>query len=141
MTLDEAVKQVTTCVARMNELYGKPVFDEWAIISLIHHKARILAYSGPRNDVFLKNFANDVGALRAELLDPKYNAGDFDFARHGVGTGFESFMVLGEGLYLICNNTHASMNDIAGEPRWLKAQVPFVALSDALRARPLAATL
>lgn len=95
-------------------------------------------YTGPRNDVFLKDFANDLGALRAELLDSKYTIGDFEFARHGEGTKFEAFMVLGEGLYLICNNTHASMHDIAKDPRWLTAQVPFAELSEKVRSSPLA---
>ena len=95
------------------------------------------AYYAPRNDAFLKNFANDLGGLRAGLLDSKYTVGDFEFARDGVGTGFEAFMVLGVGIYLICNNTQSSMNDIARDPRWLNAQVPFVELSDKVRANPL----
>ena len=133
MTLEEASKLIRACASQMNDRYGKIVFDEWAVVSLIHHKARILSYTGPRNDAFLKNFANDLGALRAELLDSKYTTGDFEFARHGVGTGFEAFMVLGEGIYLICNNTTQSMDSISKDPRWLGAQVPFVELSDKVR--------
>lgn len=121
----------------MNDRYGQAVFDEWAVVSLIQQKARILAYAGPRNDAFLKHFADDLGALRAELLDSKYAVGDFEFSRHGVGTGFEAFMVLGDGLYLICNNTKASMNDITKDPRWLNAQVPFAEFSEKIRANPL----
>jgi hypothetical protein len=141
MTLDEASRLIGACAGQMNDRYGKVVFDEWAVVSLIRHKAKILTYTGPRNDDFLKHFAEDLGALRAELLNSKYSVGDFEFARHGVGTGFESFMVLGEGLYLICNNTLSSMNDIARNPRWLDAQVPFVELSDKFRASPLAPKL
>jgi len=138
MTLDEAIKAIGKCAQQMNDRYGKVVFDEWAVISLIHHKARILAYAGPRNDDFLKNFASDLGALRAELLNSKYSVGDFEFARHGVGTGIEAFIVLGEGIYLICNNTRASMNDITKDPRWLNAQVPFAEFGDKVRSDPLA---
>jgi len=137
MTLEEASKLIRACASQMNDRYGKVVFDEWAVVSLIHHKARILSYAGPRNDVFLKNFANDLGTLRAELLDSKYTVGDFEFARHGVGTGFEAFMVLGEGIYLICNNTTQSMDSISKDPRWLGAQVPFVELSDKVRSDPV----
>ena len=122
----------------MNDRYGKVVFDEWAIVSLAQNKGRILAYIGPRNDDFLKNFANDLGGLRSELLNAKYHTGDFEFARHAVGTSFEAFMVLGDGVYLICNNTQRSMNDIAKDPRWLNAQVPFAELSETVRANPLA---
>ena len=83
--------------SRWTARYGKTVFDEWAVVSLAENKARVLAYVGPRNDDFLKNFANDLGALRAELLDADYGVGDFAFARHGTGTRFEAFMVLGAG--------------------------------------------
>lgn|SRR5690348_4874599 len=138
MTLDEATKQICACRQKMNDLYGRVVFDEWVVISLARHQARILFYVGPRNDDFLKNFASDLGSLRAELLDSKYSIGDFEFARHGVGTGFEAFVVLGEGLYLICNNTQASMEDITRDPKWLNAQVPFAELSEAVAADPLA---
>jgi hypothetical protein len=141
MTLEETEKNIQTCAKQMNDRYGRVVFDEWAIVSLIEHKARILTYNGPRNDAFLKNFADDLGALRAELLNSKYNVGDFEFARHGTGTSFEAFTVLGKGIYLICNNTQASMNDIAKDPRWLNAQVPFAEFAEKVRSSPLASPL
>src|SRR6202000_179784 len=134
MTLEEATKQIRLCGQKMNELYGKVVFDEWVVISLAQHKARILFYVGPRNDDFLKNFASDLGSLRAELLDGRYTTGDFEFSRHGIGTGFEAFVVLGEGIYLICNNTKQSMEEITRDPKWLNAQVPFAALSETVAA-------
>lgn len=140
MTLDEATKQICACRQKMNDLYGKVVFDEWVIISLARHKARINFYVGPRNDDFLRNFASDLGSLRAELLDSKYSVGDFEFSRHGIGTGFEAFVVLGEGIYLICNNTQASMEEITRDPKWLNAQVPFAELSEAVAPDPLVVT-
>ena len=140
MSVDEALRHIKKCADQMNDRYGKVVFDEWAIVSLVQNKGRILTYLGPRNDDFLKNFANDLGALRAELVNAKYHVGDFEFARHAVGTGFEVFMVLGDGIYLICNNTRASMNDIAKDPRWLNAQVPFAELSEQIRTNPLTAS-
>ena len=121
----------------MNDLYGRVVFDEWVVISLAKQRARILFYAGPRNDDFLKNFASDLGSLRAGLLNSNYNIGDFEFSRHGVGTGFEAFVVLGDGIYLICNNTQASMEDITKDPKWLNAQVPFAELSETVRPDPL----
>jgi hypothetical protein len=137
MTLDEAVGAIKTCASQMDLRYGKTVFNEWAIVSIAENKARVLAYIGPRNDEFLKNFVKDLGALRGELRAEKYGVGDFEFARHGIGTGFESFMVLGAGVFLICNNTRESMDTIARDPRWLGAQVPFAELSDKFRAKPL----
>jgi hypothetical protein len=140
MTLDEVTSQIKNCANQMNARYGGVVFDEWVIVSLVQNKARILNYIGPRNDDFLKNFARDLGTLRAGLLDTKYGCGDFEFARHGVGTGFESFLVLGAGVYLICNNTRESMDSITKNPRWLGAQVPFAELAEKVRAHPLVAS-
>lgn len=137
MTLDEAKKLIRTCASQMSSRYGRMVFDEWAIVSLAENKARVLAYFGPRNDDFLKNFAKDLGALRSELVGGSYGVGDFEFTRHGTGTGFESFLVMGAGTYLICNNTRESMESITKNPRWLSAQVPFAELSDRVREDPL----
>ena len=137
MTLEEATNLIGRCAARMNDLYQKVVFDEWAIVSLIQHKAKILAYLGPRKDDFQKNFATDVQDLRADLLSRRHSIGDFEFARHGVGTKLEAFLMVGDGLYLICNNTAQSMSAIAKDPLWLSAQVPFVELSDQFRSDPL----
>ena len=137
MTLDETFAEIKACASQMDERYGQPVFDEWAIVSLVENKARVLAYIGPRNDEFLKEFVKDLGTLRAELHAEHYSVGDFEFERHGTGTRHEVFMVLGAGLYLVCNNTHESMDSIAKDPRWLNAQVPFAELSDKIRANPL----
>jgi hypothetical protein len=137
MTLDDANRLIKSTAAQMNTLYGKVVFDELAVVSLAHQKARVLAYSGPRNDAFLKNFANDLGALRSQLLTGEYSAGDFEFSRHGAGTSLEAFMVMGDGVYLFCNNTQRTMDEIAKDARWLNAQVPFAELGDALRASPV----
>jgi hypothetical protein len=122
----------------MDARYGQVVFDEWAIISLAARKGRVLAYIGPRKEGFQKNFRTDLGALREGLLNPKYSVGDFEFARHGVGPAFEAFMVVGRGVYLICNNTVQSMDSITKDPLWLGAQVSFVELSEKFLDDPLA---
>jgi hypothetical protein len=137
MTLDEVKLLIKTSAARMDALYEKTVFDEWAVISLAENRARVLAYVGPRNDDFLKNFASDLGSLRSELVGGNFGVGDFAFSRHGTGTRFEAFMVLGMAVYLICNNTRDSMDNITKNPSWLKAQVPFAELGDKLRMNPL----
>ena len=141
MTLEQATKLIGSCAERMNDLYQKVVFDEWAIVSLVQHKAKILAYLGPRKDDFQKNFATDVQDLRADLLSRRHSIGDFEFSRHGFGTKLEAFVMVGEGLYLICNNTAQSMSAIAKDPLWLSAQVPFVELSDRFRSDPLESAL
>ena len=138
MTLDEIGGQIKNCAEAMNSRYGSPVFDEWAVVSLVENKARVLFYTGPRNDEFLRNFVKDLGVLRADLLGGTYGAGDFEFSRHAVGTKIEAFLALGLGFYLICNNTRESMDTITKNPRWLDAQVPFVELAEKVRLRPLA---
>jgi hypothetical protein len=137
MTIDQAKKLISACARQMDAQYKKVVFDEWAIISVADHKGRLLSYIGPRKAGFQKNFAADTGALRASLLAGQTDIGDFEFARHGVGTGFEAFMVLGKGVFLICNNTAQSMDAITQDPLWLAAQVPFVELGDKFRSDPV----
>jgi hypothetical protein len=137
MTLEQTVKLIKGCAEQMNSRYKQVVFDEWAVVSVAQKKSRILNYAGPRNDDFLKNFANDLGSLRTELLNDNRGAGDFEFSRHGVGTLHEAFMVLAEGIYLICNNTGNTMEGITKDARWIEAQVPFVELSEKFRSSPL----
>jgi hypothetical protein len=137
MTLEQSTELIKLCAEQMNARYKQVVFDEWAIVSLADHKGRLLAYIGPRKKGFQKNFLTDVGALREGLMNDKYSVGDFEFARHGIGSAFESFMVVGQGIYLICNNTVQSMDGITKDPRWLGAQVPFVELSEKFRADPI----
>jgi hypothetical protein len=139
MNLVETMNAVRSCATQMNAQYGKPVFDEWVVVSLLQQQARILGYVGPRNEEFLKSFTDDLGPLRTALLNGEYQVGDFEFARHGAGTKFEAFMTLGDGVYLICNNTQSTMDDIAKNPKWLSAQVPFAALSDKVRSSPVTA--
>lgn len=130
LNLDEMMQAVRDCAREMDALYGENVFDEWVVVSLQPPQARILNYFGPRNYEFRQNFSRDLGTLRTALLQGEHNAGDFEFARHATGTCFEGFMALGEGLYLICNNTRSTMAEIARNPRWLSAQVPFADLSE-----------
>lgn len=137
MTLEEISGQIKICANTMNTHYGSVVFDEWAVVSLAENKARVLYYTGPRNDDFLTNFVKDLGILRAGLNDGNYGAGDFEFSRHGAGTSLEAFLVLGQGNYLFCNNTRETMETIAKNPRWLMAQVPFAELAERIRVSPL----
>ncbi len=134
MTLDQANQHIKNCADRMNSAYRKVVFDEWAVVSFMERKGTLLNYTGPRREDFQKNFANDIKDLRVDLLSNSHGVGDFEFARHGVGTKVEAFMILGMGIYLICNHTARSMEDITKDPLWLNAQIAFVELSDIFRA-------
>lgn len=137
MQLEAAIKNIKTCADQMNARYGKIVFDEWAIVNFAQGKPELVHYIGPRLSGFQTNFAADAAGLRESFLTQKYEVGDFEFTRHGVGTSFESFMAVGEHLYLICNNTSLSMDMITKESTWLGAQLPFVELSEKFRASPL----
>lgn len=137
MNLDEATQLIQTQMDRMAEVYKKPVFDEWAVLFILERRGRILSYHGPRRDDFQRSFLEDVKALGPELLSGRQNIGDFEFSTEGAGTGFDAFIVLGRGLFLICNNTTQSIAGITRNPLWLSAQVPFVELSDRFRADPL----
>jgi len=137
MKLDEAIALIKQKTERMNAIYGSVVFDELAIVSFQDKKGRILNYNGPRKESFQKNFATDVETLKSELLTTKHQTGDFDFARDASGTNFDAFMVLGEEVYLICNNTAQSISGITKDSRWLGAQVPFAELAEKFRGNPL----
>ena len=139
MTHSEALERIKSCARQMNASYGQVVFDEWALVSLKRGQERIIGYVGPRRDDFQKNFATDLGALRAELLTTHHSAGHYDFARHAVGTTFEAFVCVGDDLYLICNNTQRSMDEITREQRWLEAQKVFAELTEQFQATPVAA--
>jgi len=138
MNFDQAKTQIRQCAAQMNARYQEVVFDEWAVVSILKGKLRVLEYAGGRPLDFKKSFLSDVGQLRAGLLAGAHEPGYFEFAHTGVGTGFESFMALGDGMYLIWNNTAKSMDNIVQNPRWLSAQVPFAELSAWLSVNPVA---
>lgn len=140
MTLEQANRLINSCAEQMNARYGKVVFDEWAIVSLAENKGRLLAYNGPRKEGFQRNFGTDLQALQSGLISNGSEVGNYEFSRHGVGTSFESFMVLGHGVFLICNNTVQTMDNIARDPLWIGAQVPFVELSERVQADPVTVT-
>lgn len=138
MTLSQAIDLVKSTSEKMNARYGDVVFDEWAIVSLKRGDERIVTYQGPRKEHFQKNFSQDLGGLRADVLTKKHEPGYFDFARHQVGTSFEAFVCAGDELYLIYNNTQSTMDEITRNTRWLEAQKAFAELTDKFQAGPLA---
>jgi hypothetical protein len=138
MILDKAVAAIKLCADKMNGMYGRVVFNEWVLLSFAEGGAKMVAYSGPRKEHFQSNFAADVAELRPRLLSHQCRPGDFEFAWYGSGTGFEAFMVVGTRMYVIWNNTGNSMDNLAKDPRWLQAQIPFLELTESFRNDPLA---
>jgi hypothetical protein len=137
MKLDQAVGAIKACAEKMNAMYGRVIFNEWVLLSFGDGGAKMVAYSGPRKEHFQSNFAADVEELRPRLLTHQFTPGDFEFAWHGAGTGFEAFIAAGQRIYLLWNNTGNSMENLSKDPRWLSAQVPFLNLTEAFRADPL----
>lgn len=137
MRIETAIEHIRQCAGLMDSRYQRTVFDEWAIVAFEKGRPRVVHYQGPRAAGFAASFDADLAALRAGLTSQRYEAGDFEFARQAAGTQFEAFMVAGPGLYLVCNNTWATMDQIAANPLWLAAQVPFVVMSEHFRADPL----
>jgi hypothetical protein len=140
MNLDQAISRLRECSQRMNELYGRSVFDEWAVVSLLPERSRVLDYSGPRKGEFANSFAKDLATLRQSLLKGQHGFGEFEFAREGIGSRFDAYMCIGEGVYVICNNLYTTMAEITKDEKWLSAQVPFVEASEKFRSSPVTYT-
>jgi len=137
MTLHEAISRIKLTAERMNELYRKPVFDEWAIVTRSGEKTLLRFYLGPRQEQFQKKYFEDTKELRQQYRQGSYTVGDFEFAREGHGTKVEAFILIGEAVFLVCNNTTRTMSEIAADPLWLAAQAPFAELCDQFRADPV----
>ena len=137
MTWTEALSLIQECDQRMNQLYGGVVFDEWAVVRLDTRPGAVAYYSGPRRAEFENDFSRDMAPLRREISGRTLEAGDFEFARQAAGSRFDAMLKLGPSCYLLCNDTAQTMAQIRKNEQWLKAQVPFVDLSEKVRASPL----
>jgi hypothetical protein len=137
MNLDTARTHVIAALGRMNSLYTGIVFDEWVLASFRPGKGVILAYQGPRAQSYQQHFARDAQPLTQELAGQKLGLGDFAFVQGAHGTQHDAVMRLGDHAYLFCNNTTQTMENIRTSPLWLRAQAPFVQLSELFRKDPL----
>jgi len=138
MDLSAARQQIQASFARMDALYLRPVFDEWAILSPTA-KTGVLAYAGPRGESFRQRLPTDTEPLRAMVSGRPLEPGDFEFAAAAEGTRYDACMKLGTKCYLVCNHTARAMAEIRHDPKWLKAQKVFFELSEKFRADPLEA--
>jgi len=121
----------------MNAAYQKSVFDEWVIVELKNGGAEVLDYEGPRSESFRTALHADSAAIVREMQDRQYAIGDFEFVQQADGSSYDACIRLGEKTYLLCNYTTGTMADLRKDPRWLKAQAPFVDLTEKFRADPL----
>ena len=137
MNLETARETVRNCHQRMDALYQKPVFDEWVIISMEGGDVKVLSYDGPRSASYSAELHADSGPLMREMEDKHYAVGDFEFVQDAAGSHFDACIRLGETSYLLCNRTSGTMAEIRKDPRWLKAQRPFVDVTEKFRMDPL----
>ena len=138
MNLPDAHVAILQAFARMKGLYHQPVFNEWVLVKLARESGAILAYDGPRADLYQANFKKDIAPLQTELESRKMAVGDFAFVHGADGTHYDACIRLGPAAYLFCNHTTKTMDDIRRDQRWLAAQEPFAELSAKFRDDPLA---
>ena len=137
MNLPDSLNLIKKAFVKMNEAYGRPVFDEWAVVDLSTIQGHIHEYSGPRHAEFQKDLHENLVPLRSEMESNDLEPGDFSFVRDAAGADFDAFVVLGLNLYLLFNHTTKDMEEITRDPQWKKAQISFVSLSEKFRLQPL----
>jgi hypothetical protein len=130
MTPEAAVVRISETVSRMNELYGRPVFDEWALLAVAGNRACVLAYEGPRRAGFVQGLSGDLVPLRAELDGMARDPGAFRFAREADGTRVDACIVAGHAIYALFNATNSCVSRIVEDVRWRRAQSPFASLAE-----------
>ncbi len=139
MNLEHAKTAIATALNAMAKAYGRAVFDEWAVVRL-EPAVEVLYYSGPRAVKFQASLQDDLVHLREELSKAGDAPGEFAFSREADGSSFDAFVYLGAGTFLLCNNTTKSMKEVTADSLWLKAQTPFVSLSEKFLADPFQST-
>ena len=121
----------------MRATYLQPVFDEWAILSLGGKTGGVMAYQGPRADVFRRNVPEDAEPLRAVTAGKDFGEGDIEFVPDAADTRYDAFMKIGPASYLVLNHTVKTMTQIRADSKWLGAQSILFELSEKFRSDPL----
>lgn len=139
MNIESAIARIQKSFAKMNEAYGRPVFDEVAIVQASGATTLTLHYyEGARETKFLNEVIEDSVALRNDVGDTRNNVGgEFGFTREGGGEGIDAYISLGPRVFLLCNNTAQSMEEVTKDARWLQAQGEFLNASQFFAVDPL----
>jgi hypothetical protein len=137
MDLETARHSINTALERMRASYLQPVFDEWAILSVPAKTGGVVAYQGPRPELFRKNLSKDAEPLRAITAGKKFTEGDIEFVPDAASTHYDAFMKVGSTSYLVLNHTIKTMDEIRADTKWLAAQRVLFELSEKFRADPL----
>lgn len=138
MNLQTAVSRISKSISKLDAAYGRPVFDELAIVGLVGGKLTLHHYKGPNEGGFLAEFADNTMALRKELTEEQTAlGGEFSFTREGEGASMDAFICLGPDTYLFCNHTEKSMHEIKQDRKWIDAQGEFLNLSQFFAVDPV----
>ncbi len=137
MDFDTARRHVQTYLDRMRAAYRQPIFDEWAILGVAGGSGNVLAYSGPRPELFRRNVPKDAEPLRVRTSGTQLADGDIEFVSDAAGTQYDAFMKLGATSYLVLNHTGKTLAEIRADAKWLGAQAVLFELSEKFRADPL----
>lgn len=136
MDLKKAIARIERGLQRMDKAFHRTVFDEWAVVQIRPGQDQVLHSSTAREDQ-AATFGHDFRILRRDSQGAADNPGDFGFTKEGKGTAIDAFLVLGDHLILILNNTGLSMHEVAQNPLWQAVQPLFFNLSETFRSDPL----
>jgi hypothetical protein len=137
MDLETARRIIEATVERMRACYRQPVFDEWAILALAAKAGGVVAYEGPRREVFKRNLPDDAEPLRMITAGKEFTEGDIEFVPDAANTKYDAFMKIGPTSYLVLNHTVKTMTEIRADSKWLAVQAVLFELSEKFRADPL----
>lgn len=137
MNLDAALTRIQKSFAKMNEAYRRAVFDELLVVSRAGGEVKLLNYQGPREATIMDSLMDETVALRESGSHLNTTPGEFDFTRDGVGSDFDAYICLGEDIFLLCNNTEKSMQEVTADSNWLAAQGEFLNASQWFAMDPL----
>jgi hypothetical protein len=136
MDLATARQHIQTCLDKMRAAYSRPVFDEWAILGPTT-AGGVLAYNGPRPDVFRRQLPEDSELLRSRAAGKEFHEGDIEFVPDAKDTRYDAFVKIGPMTYLVLNHTVKTMNEITQDGKWLGAQKILFELTEKFRVDPL----
>ena len=128
MNTTAAIDRIESALINMETVLGETAFDEWAIVKKEDTGWRLVEYGGRRKEGFLAEFNDDIAALKNTLDLANTYVGDSAFSHEGHGSGFDAHMCIGDGLFLLFNNTGKSTGEITANPKWTRAQVHFAEL-------------
>lgn len=141
MNLKDSISIISGGLNSMNEIYGRPLFDEIAIVALKERMPEIYYYEGPRGASFANEFLANTQAIRSELdklaTHRESFGGELFFTNEGDGVHMDACLCIGPPqVYLFCNNVRKSMVEIRADPKWPECKSKLQAISASFSLNP-----